>query len=567
MDNNRFDKFRLPLAIILSSGVFFIYTQYVSLTTPNGGKKFESITNSSTTNRLSESQSALNPSNRVEFTPKSILLPDKKEQFYTLENKQIRLEFSTYNAVVTKSFLKNQKTKDGEYNLEAGGISNNNHTGLLSFQPNFKNDPIVTPYKVTDSGDTSITFVGKVIVNGQEVVVYKHYSLEGYRLALNVTLTSLSKTPINLQYYLFNGSSLGEVKNEKNQNTFDITTLSYTIDGENQNALKSSIFSSEDDYASSGKAVDWIAIDNRFYLRALSSTQKELIAEFRKETSPKYINYVSALNVPATITSASAAINHKYTFTFLPKNRDLLNDLSDATGLRYYLIYRHYLHPMKLLSDVLHKFLILINQYINSFGWSIIILTLLLKLVTYPLTQKSYDSMQKMQALNPKMEEIRKKYKKDPQKTQMEIMALYRKEKINPAMGCLPMMIPIPIFFALYSLFQNMTELNHISFLWIDNLAYSDNIATLSFSLPLLGNSVNLLPVLMAVSQFFQSALTPQTSNNEMAQAQAKMMKYFLPVFFLFICWNLPSALVLFWFINNVFSIFQTLLTKKKRSV
>ena len=153
-----------------------------------------------------------------------------------------------------------------------------------------------------------------------------------------------------------------------------------------------------------------------------------------------------------------------------------------------------------------------------------------------------------------------------------EIMLLYKKEKVNPLSGCLPMLLPLPVFFALYSLFQGMVELRGESFLWIEDLTRPDVIYTLPFGIPFLGRTVHILPILMVVSQLVQSIfLTPSTkktdgnvSSSAMRQ-QVFLMKYVMPIFFFFICWPMPSALVLFWTVQNLFSITQSMLFLNRR--
>ena len=581
MDNDRFDKFRLPLAIFLSAVVFFLYYQYSLLTTD--GQKTTSIPNITNSSFDSNRENKVTLAKTNESTNKKFIslsnedsLSTKdfstskfnaKEEFISLENKNIHIKISTYNAVVVESTLKNQTTISGFYDLEKGALKSA-HTGALSFS-GFKNKPSIINFTkvgevspLSNSLSNKVTFVGETHINGHPLTIYKRYVLEGYKLKLTISLSSIST--VEADYYLYNGSSIGRTEKKEKKDSFDITTLSYILDNDNENALKPHWYSSEKDFGQSVNAVEWIAIDNRFYLRSLFPNRKEFSAEFKKITSPTSVNYLSALKVPITLSPGTTA-QDTFIYSFLPKDRFLLNQLSDESpNILYYLIFRQF-SWMKILSDFLHGVIVKIYEWVGDYGWAIVIMTAILKILTYPLTQKSYQSMQKLQVLNPKIEEIRKKYKKDQQKAQREIMTLYRKEKINPAMGCLPMLIPIPIFFALYVLFQNMTELNNASFLWIENLAYPDNLFTLPFTLPLMGANFHLLPIIMAISQFSQSAITPQTSTSEMAQAQTKMIKYFLPIFFLFICWNLPSALVLFWVVQNIFAIFQTLLTKKKK--
>ena len=178
--------------------------------------------------------------------------------------------------------------------------------------------------------------------------------------------------------------------------------------------------------------------------------------------------------------------------------------------------------------------------------------------------------MQKMAKLSPKIKAIQDQHKNDKQKAQVQVMNLYKKEKINPLSGCLPMLVPIPVFIALFSLFRDMNELNFQSFLWINNLAAPDTVYILPFNIPFLGleninaTALNILPLLMAAITIVQSSLQPQQpSTSENQQTQMKMMKYFMPVMLLFIAWKMPSGLVLYWTVQSLFSSVHTIIVQK----
>ena len=192
-------------------------------------------------------------------------------------------------------------------------------------------------------------------------------------------------------------------------------------------------------------------------------------------------------------------------------------------------------------------------QYTHNYGWALVLLTLLIKLIFAPLTHIGYESMKKMQALAPKQKAIQEKYKKDPAKSQKAIMELYKRNKANPMMGCLPMLIQLPILIAMFRLLPEAIELHGAPFIfWIKDLSAPDHLATLPFTIPMLGwNSFNLLPILMAISQYGYQKLMPQTSASS---EQAKIMS-FMPLFFGVICYNMPSGLTLYWFLQNLFSI------------
>ncbi|MFH0985673.1 MAG: membrane protein insertase YidC [Candidatus Omnitrophota bacterium] len=196
------------------------------------------------------------------------------------------------------------------------------------------------------------------------------------------------------------------------------------------------------------------------------------------------------------------------------------------------------------------------NQYTHNFGWALVILTFLIKLLFAPLTHLSYSSMKKMQALAPKMKAIQEHHKKDPAKSQQEVMALYRRNKVNPMMGCLPMLIQIPVFIAMFKLLPEAIELHGAPFIgWIKDLSAPDHFLTLPFTVPFLGwNTLNILPILMAASQIWYQKLMPAQPGS--SPEQQKIMNL-MPIFFGFICYNMPSGLTLYWTLQNVFSIIQ----------
>jgi len=195
--------------------------------------------------------------------------------------------------------------------------------------------------------------------------------------------------------------------------------------------------------------------------------------------------------------------------------------------------------------------LLWINKYTHNYGWAIIVLTILIKLVLYPLQHKWMMSMRKMQKLQPKMEAIKaryKKYKTDPdqrQKMNVDMMKLYQQEGVNPAGGCVPMLIQFPIFIGFYNLLSHAIELRGQPWiLWIHDLSLKD--------------PYYITPVLMAVAMFVQQQITPTT-----ADPAQKRMFMLMPLVFLFIFKEMPSGLVLYWLVQNVLTIIQQLIMNK----
>ncbi len=185
-------------------------------------------------------------------------------------------------------------------------------------------------------------------------------------------------------------------------------------------------------------------------------------------------------------------------------------------------------------------FLQFLQSYIGNWGWTIVILTILIKLILYPLSYKGMVSMQKLKDLAPKMKEIQAKYKDDKQKQSAHMMELYKKHGANPMGGCLPLILQIPVFFAIYRVLLNSIELKGAEWiLWIHDLAEMD--------------PYFVLPILMGASMFLQQKITPNTMQDEMQKKIFQM----LPVVFTFFFLWFPAGLTLYWFINNVFTISQ----------
>lgn len=194
-----------------------------------------------------------------------------------------------------------------------------------------------------------------------------------------------------------------------------------------------------------------------------------------------------------------------------------------------------------------------LNSIFHSYAASIIVLTLIIKSLLWPVQNKATNEMRKMAALGPKMTEMREKYKDDPQKLNEEMMKLYREYGVNPFSGCLPMLIQIPIFFGFYTMLGAAIELRNSSFFWIHDLSQPDTVGHL------LGFPINLLPIIMAGTMVWQMAISPKSGD-----AMQQRIFYFMPIIFLVFCYNYASGLALYWTTQNLFSIVQLYLTRNK---
>lgn len=213
------------------------------------------------------------------------------------------------------------------------------------------------------------------------------------------------------------------------------------------------------------------------------------------------------------------------------------------------------------LENILKFFLDLFYRLIPNYGVAIILLTILIKVVLYPLTKKSLDSTAKMQTLNPKIQEIKEKYKGNTQKMNQAMAELYKQEKINPlGMGCLPMLLQFPIFIALYGLLNKHFELRGAVFIpgWITDLSAPDSILSFApFTIPLLNVSdIRLLPIIYLATMILSFKMTQATSAGA-TQANMKFMTLGMPIILFFVLYNAPSGLLLYWTVMNVFTMLQ----------
>lgn len=218
------------------------------------------------------------------------------------------------------------------------------------------------------------------------------------------------------------------------------------------------------------------------------------------------------------------------------------------------------------LENILKWCLEMLFKIIPNYGVDIIILTLVIKVILYPLQKKSMASTAKMSAMGPQMEELKEKYKDNPEKLNQATAALYKEAGVSPLGGCLPMLVQFPIFIALYGLLNKHFELRGAMFIpgWIPDLSIPDTVLTLGFDIPFLGNALHLLPIIYTVSMIYSMKIT-QAPGSAPQQGSMKFMTYGMPIVFFFVLYNSPSGLLVYWTVQNFLSIIQQIFTNNKK--
>ncbi len=299
--------------------------------------------------------------------------------------------------------------------------------------------------------------------------------------------------------------------------------------------------------------IDWTCIEDRYFVSSILPAIP--VNSFIK------ISYANGLLEnsfvePEINLPPGTQQNFQYKIYIGPKSFTILSDL--AIGLEkvvYFGFFDFLAKPCLWLLNFLYGF-------IPNYGVAIILLTLIIKAVLWPLGNKSYKSMSEMKKIQPLMMQIREKYKNDKKKINEETMALYRTYKVNPLGGCLPMLVQIPVFFALYQMLYNAIELRHAPFLlWITDLSAPDRLFNIPYAIPFMEApyGIPVLTIIMGATMFIQQKMAPPMGD----PMQAKIMM-FMPIVFTVIFINFSAGLVLYWLINNIVSIGQQYYVQKK---
>lgn len=404
--------------------------------------------------------------------------------------------------------------------------------------------------KIIDLGSED-TYTFKYYLKLENVVIQKNITVYGnkYNIDLNLNVPGAKSFLLNDDYEIgwVNGLPSNEINVSEEYNYSE----SYARMG---GELENFDISSEEPVkplSINGKT-DWIAIRTKYFLAAIIPTNVQTSGTIFAGEGVKINDIVQRRYNTSVISDLQGqSINDVYQVYMGPLDFSVLSDYNnDLTDLiMNHGWYERTFRPISLLILKVFKFF---KLFIPNYGIVIIIFSILVKIVVYPLTKKSYKSMKEMSRVQPLLTEIREKYKGDPQRMNRETMKLYKEHGINPLGGCLPMLLQLPLLAALFIVFRSTIQLRGASFIpgWINDLSSADTIFHLPFSLPLYGNQFNVLPILMAGTMIFQSKMTMQ-------DPKQKAMVYIMPIFMLLIFNQFPSGLNLYYTMFNLLTIIQ----------
>jgi YidC/Oxa1 family membrane protein insertase len=378
----------------------------------------------------------------------------------------------------------------------------------------------------------------------------------GYEVKYNLKLTgvAVAQEPLTLTFVDNVRQTEQDLKQNRNH-----TTINHYLATEDHGHLEET--SEKPEEMKIATPIKWAADKHDFFVAGLiadsqpfASGQFNATVNMADSTFIKTLNTTLALPV-ADVTSAAGG---QYRFFFGPNQFNLLKSTAPGFDRNVVLGWGPFRWVNRFLIIPVFNFL---EQYISNYGVIILLLVVLIKLVTWPLTYKTYESQARMKVLKPELDEIKAKYGDDQVKTQQETMKLYTQFGVSPLSGCVPTLLTLPILFAMFQFFPNAIELRQEPFLWARDLSTYDNPILLPFALPFLGSHISLFTVLMTISTLFMTYQSNQMNTAAM-QGPMKFYSYLMPLVFFFVLNSFASGLTWYYLVSNIVTLGQQALTR-----
>lgn len=476
--------------------------------------------------------------------------PDRDAKTVTVDTDLFTASFSENGGAIESFILKDYKET---IESDSPGMQLVKIDESQGFPMQFSWGSVVPTNTFYEAGGTEVTFqgnTGNLVMtgrgNGLEIVKNFSFTKDSYLMELSVKVKNVSS-----------GVLQGAAALHQSNRPFRIgrTSSRYNFNGPAYYMNENLVEMKPDDYKTGSAIVngqmDWVGYEGTYFINAILPQNKSeasvSVASFGEDGIKMQLN--SELD---TLQPGEEKV-YIYKLFFGPKKLDVLKTVGSNL---------HKAVNFGWLDVIAQPTLYLLNFFhgiFKNYGIAIILVTIIFKAVFWPITQKGLKSMKNMQKLQPKMAKLKEKYKDDPAKMNQEVMNLYKTYKVNPLGGCLPMVLQIPVFFALYKVLLMCIELRHAPFmLWITDLSAPDRLF-IGVDIPYVGG-IPVLTLLMGASMFLQQKMTPSTAD----PTQAKIMM-FLPVLFTFMFINFASGLVLYWFVNNLLAIFQQQMINRQK--
>ena len=534
------DQPRVLIAVIFSLAILMVYPYILRHFYPDMDKEPTEVT-AVVDQKAAPLETAAAKQAAVREAAPAVVIPTK-EELVTVETPLYRATFSSIGGGIKSWRLKGYRTEldsesakidivpqTGQNYSFATAIAHEGGKTALNFLPSVK---AVT---ISPAQDGTLSFVW---VSPEGLRIEKRYAFSGsgYMVSGEILVSNGTGQPVNTK--VTTDLALYSPTQESEIPGYSYHSGTVIYDDDNIERLD------EDEEGYKGTP-QWIGLEDKYFLTTLLPKGDGRIEWSSGAAAEGEIR--GSLAFPVALSPAGST-TFQYNAYIGPKeyNRLKAHNLHLEESIEFGM-FAFLARPMLVALNFFFR-------YLGNYGIAIILLTVVIKIVFYPLSKHGLKSMKDMQKLQPQMAALKQRYKDDKQRMNKELMELYKRHKINPLGGCLPMILQIPVFIALYEVLYVALELRHAPFmLWITDLSAPDTLMVLPEGLPLLGGSAfGPLPLLMGASMFIQQKMTPTA----MDPAQAKMMM-FMPIIFTFMFLNFPTGLVLYWLVNNILQIGQ----------
>ncbi|HCC70724.1 MAG TPA: membrane protein insertase YidC [Bacteroidales bacterium] len=492
-----------------------------------------------------------------------------EQEFFLLKNDLLELTIATRGGRIYSALLKEYTTHDQRPLILFDGDSTvfgfkfftrdnkRIETNNLYFKP-------VNTSPVTDASNSAATATFRLEVNEDQYIEYI-YSLEPGQYMVGFDVNFVGLTDIlasNISSLAFDWKSYLPQQEKGKQNENNWSNIKYKHYQDNVDGFRTR---SQKDFEENDIATPlrWVAFKDQFFSSVIISDKSfsnGYVSYTKMPLDSKYLRYCTTeLSLPY---EPHQNDDYKMSLYFGPNHYKTLK--------KHGLALEELVMVGKNIIKFINKYVIVqifnwLNKYIGNYGIIILILTLIIKVVLFPLTFKSYQSQAKMKVLKPLVDEINKKYpkKEDAMKKQQATMDMYKKAGVSPLGGCLPMALQMPILFAMFRFFPTSIELRQQSFLWAKDLSTYDSIMDLPFNIPMYGDHISLFTLLMTISTIVTMKINSPSSTGQEQMPGMKMMTYIMPVMFMFILNNFSSGLTYYYFLANLITFGQNMLSKR----
>ncbi len=485
-----------------------------------------------------------------------------KEQFYTLENENLRITLSNYGGKLVSVQLKNYKSYKN-YTL-------GKKDGIILFDSNKDQFEVEIPtsgkklalgklvYQALESKN-QVSFTS-TLPNGKNIIQSYQLPETGFELAYTIDGKAIASELSGNEYFIHWKENVTQTEKDAQEERKATINYLLTEDEEFDYLSENPTSVSTENLTQS---IQWVSFKKKYFLAGLVP-QGGQFTKANLTATPNATDTVAIKTLDAQLVAPMGDLGSGksgFKFYFGPNDYSVVKNIAPSFGKNVKLSYDFLLPITKYIFVPLFGFL---ESIIFNYGLLIIVLVLIIKTALLPLTYKSYVSMAKTRILAPEIAAIKEKIGDDPARVQQETMKLYGEVGVNPLSGCIPVLATMPVLMAVFMLFPNLIDLRQESFLWAEDLSTYDSILNLPFKIPFYGDHISLFCLLMTVSQlaygYYNNQITPDQPGQPI---NMKMMAYVTPVIFMFVMNSFPAGLSFYYFISNLVTIGQQLAIRK----